>query len=796
MPGARLARLFCHPGLAAARLACLCFRSRQSRINPRIMNCGAYQTLLRRGLNHGAGGVVPSRSECILPPCSRESPFVCCSLHFKTSSRVINAFSPPDPTFFSRPPSLHQGTILRPQVSISSNLPSPSQHSHSPSSLATASYPGPISLPPLSADKFTHGDFGKPSLAESQPSWWSGTDSYYPSPPLSGSPTTPAPQSLPATSFYASGHPSSAFPASADQRAPACFAGGFTDGRTPGADSSSHSSHPFSLARSLPQPDSAYERKFSVTTGSNTVSLSQPSNPPSTRNDSFTSAGPTEANSPPGNHNALQSQRGRKAKAHVQSACANCKKAHLACDIGRPCQRCISNGKTATCVDVEHKKRGRPRLRDDRGQKTAAASRFPHTQPLHLNSASAARELRPSSLRGQYSTVLASQDLYSRRFGNDVAYMGPNSYFSSGFSGAQSAMAFLDTDMNIVRTNDAFRQYFPGAQLEGQKLLNIVDSSNWRTLEYIQRQLRDERHSKDNTYLPPIQSENEARNIPESVEMTDVGQLTGAHIDRTQPLNFRLVNGQTQTLNVSIRLAKAMSYFVVLRVIPNHVSEDSMYAAGTPYFSQSASFNSSYSQPSSYSGGYALASGPAPQSMNAYATAGSQSPFYGMQSVASPAGMAGRSDTNFNFVSNSASIPRGSQASSFYYPQNGINMAGHSASAPSSAIESRLPPYYFGQDLAGHPQQAFGGSLPQHSQGQTRHQSFGQHQQSGNVQLPPLSTHSNNSSRHRTMAPPGMTDMPMMNGQHRPGSSSMYAGDEADDGGNRKKRKLDIPGLV
>ncbi|EST07030.2 PAS domain protein [Kalmanozyma brasiliensis GHG001] len=60
-----------------------------------------------------------------------------------------------------------------------------------------------------------------------------------------------------------------------------------------------------------------------------------------------------------------RSQASRKqAKAHVPSACLNCKRAHLACDVGRPCRRCINLGKSDTCIDVQHKKRGRPRLKD------------------------------------------------------------------------------------------------------------------------------------------------------------------------------------------------------------------------------------------------------------------------------------------------------------------------------------------------------------------------------------------------------------------------------------------------
>lgn len=35
----------------------------------------------------------------------------------------------------------------------------------------------------------------------------------------------------------------------------------------------------------------------------------------------------------------------RKTKAHVASACINCKKKHLRCDSNRPCRRCVQSGK-------------------------------------------------------------------------------------------------------------------------------------------------------------------------------------------------------------------------------------------------------------------------------------------------------------------------------------------------------------------------------------------------------------------------------------------------------------------
>ena len=39
------------------------------------------------------------------------------------------------------------------------------------------------------------------------------------------------------------------------------------------------------------------------------------------------------------------SPRTRKTKAHVASACVNCKKKHLRCDSARPCRRCAQSGK-------------------------------------------------------------------------------------------------------------------------------------------------------------------------------------------------------------------------------------------------------------------------------------------------------------------------------------------------------------------------------------------------------------------------------------------------------------------
>ncbi|KAI8881099.1 hypothetical protein K501DRAFT_189725, partial [Backusella circina FSU 941] len=74
----------------------------------------------------------------------------------------------------------------------------------------------------------------------------------------------------------------------------------------------------------------------------------------------------------------------------------NCKKAHLACDLSRPCKRCVSTDKADTCQDIQHKKRGRPKLvKEDHPNKSK-------TKPSRLrNSVS----LTPEMVMSSFSTT-------------------------------------------------------------------------------------------------------------------------------------------------------------------------------------------------------------------------------------------------------------------------------------------------------------------------------------------------------------------------------------------------------
>ncbi|KAI8054409.1 hypothetical protein BDF22DRAFT_678970 [Syncephalis plumigaleata] len=67
-------------------------------------------------------------------------------------------------------------------------------------------------------------------------------------------------------------------------------------------------------------------------------------------------------------------------KSHVFRACVNCRKGHVACDVNRPCRRCILGGKVDTCIDVDHRRRGRRRAEDELAAKHNAKSTTPTAQ--------------------------------------------------------------------------------------------------------------------------------------------------------------------------------------------------------------------------------------------------------------------------------------------------------------------------------------------------------------------------------------------------------------------------------
>lgn len=63
------------------------------------------------------------------------------------------------------------------------------------------------------------------------------------------------------------------------------------------------------------------------------------------------------ASAPPGQPQGELAAKRKKPQAKV--ACTNCRRQHAGCTDGRPCERCVRMGLSATCEDTPKKKRAR-----------------------------------------------------------------------------------------------------------------------------------------------------------------------------------------------------------------------------------------------------------------------------------------------------------------------------------------------------------------------------------------------------------------------------------------------------
>ncbi len=152
-----------------------------------------------------------------------------------------------------------------------------------------------------------------------------------PSPPMSGSPPPDPPQiagrrrkrseTPPITAASAAGSP----PTSLDQSGRATF--GQVGGGQPGGDGSAQN---ILYSASYLPPPAAYGSALPM---------------------GALAATPPDTLFPPGQ---VSPKAVRKTKAHVASACVNCKKKHLRCDNARPCRRCVQSGKEVCCAPISN----------------------------------------------------------------------------------------------------------------------------------------------------------------------------------------------------------------------------------------------------------------------------------------------------------------------------------------------------------------------------------------------------------------------------------------------------------
>jgi len=256
----------------------------------------------------------------------------------------------------------------------------------------------------------------------------------------------------------------------------------------------------------------------------------------------------------------------------------------------------------ATCVDVEHKKRGRPRLRDDREQRleqaAAAAAAASQAAPSpSISGPSPARGHR----RGDSLRVLRSQAYGSgsddsrpgtsqgveppRPFAHSTSY--PSPYPASRHPPAQLS-AFLNLDLHFLKVSEPLRALLGGNHdITDRPLREYVTTQFESALQRIQNELRDERARREPTYLPAIYPDQQERAAVRDHEPENAESLSGDFLDRSDVYAFRIANRQTEQFQVRIRLARTSTFFATMILYRFAVSQPAIapspFSRGSQY---------------------------------------------------------------------------------------------------------------------------------------------------------------------------------------------------------------------
>lgn len=286
----------------------------------------------------------------------------------------------------------------------------------------------------------------------------------------------------------------------------------------------------------------------------------------------------------------------RRAKAHVPSACVNCKRKHLACETRRPCNRCVQTGKEvrfpkvtttratnnilqATCVDVQHKKRGRPRLREEESSREVELGREYTNEEIYPNRNGIPLVSQPDCRRSKSYRELRSQpDGYygdSRPQTSDLDYLAQQplqvvpslpSSPSSTYISETTPSALLTPEFLVAQHNHAFANALSlPHSVKGEFLKDLVISSERDKIQRLQSTLRAEMF--DAPHFSHVRGHHDGPNGMPAIENLDLGHATVGFRPRSEYWTFRIPKGQTRGFPITISLANNGVHFIILTLV-------------------------------------------------------------------------------------------------------------------------------------------------------------------------------------------------------------------------------------
>ncbi|MCJ1265095.1 hypothetical protein MMC22_004970 [Lobaria immixta] len=269
----------------------------------------------------------------------------------------------------------------------------------------------------------------------------------------------------------------------------------------------------------------------------------------------------------------------RRAKAHVPSACVNCKRKHLACETRRPCNRCVQTGKESTCVDVQHKKRGRPRLREEDSTREVDFGRdYPHQEiypnrngVLSVPQVGRRRSKSYRELRSQPGVYYNDQPQRTSNPEYAIQQHIPNTSRipvspTASYLSESTPTVLLTPDFLVAEHNHAFADALSlPYQIKGQSLAELVIPAEREKIQRVHMALRAE--LLDSSHLVHMRGNFDGPNGMPAIENLDLGHATAGFRPRSEYWTFRLPKGQSRGFPITISLARTGAHFIVLTLV-------------------------------------------------------------------------------------------------------------------------------------------------------------------------------------------------------------------------------------
>lgn len=258
----------------------------------------------------------------------------------------------------------------------------------------------------------------------------------------------------------------------------------------------------------------------------------------------------------------------------------------------RPCVRCVSNKKEEQCLDIQHKKRGRPRLNDDRD------SRYDSLRPQSSRDVSQRRHLnlpplevappsphyppyypRHSGFEGPLGHHVAIRQNEHTTSANPTIYRINRPPMSSG----EEPIAYLTPRLNFLKGSTLFWNRIGVSPMSTLNLGDVVIPDAVAKVSRMAVHFYDESKRREPNYLNPIAGSG-------IEQLQDVGftaqDIANFSLDYPAALTFQ--GGGPHPLEIRAGLAKkGLFYFVILRIVspPRHstMQNSSVPRAQEPY---------------------------------------------------------------------------------------------------------------------------------------------------------------------------------------------------------------------